>query len=131
MDKTTHTSLPEPDPASSVPGSKVPDDAEEKVDLSHLPPEHREIVRRLRTQVQRAVTTINQLRAENKRLRQRVQELAARPDVPSDKTILALDDDPDALRDRITDFIEAIDTYLEGDNSTVPSIEESFSSDAS
>lgn len=137
MSEATHTSLPESDSTSSLPNAAVPEDAEEKVDLSHLPPEHRDVVRRLRGQVQRAVTTIKRLRAENERLQQRVEELKVRPDVPADKTVLALDDDPDVLRDRITEFIEAIDTYLEDDDSTSvsdpvpPSPNERVSSDTS
>lgn len=127
MSEATHTSLPEPDSAAPVPDAAVPDDAEERVDLSHLPPEHREVVRRLRGQVQRAVTTIERLRAENERLRQRVEELKVRPDVPADKTVLALDDDPEGLRRQITEFIEAIDMYLEEGDSTSTSSQESSS----
>lgn len=135
MSEAIHTSLPEPDSASSVPDAAVPDDAEERVDLSHLPPEHKEVVRQLRAQVQRAVTTIQRLRAENRQLRERVEELEVRPDVPADKTVLALDDDPEGLRKQITEFIEAIDLYLEegdppsSDDQTSPSTSESFSSD--
>lgn len=118
MSETTHPSLPEPDSTSSIPDGAVPKDAEERVNLSHLPPEQREVVRQLREQVQQAVTTIERLRAENEDLRQRVEELRGRPDVSADKTVLALDDDPEELRNRITDFIEAIDTYLEEEASS-------------
>jgi hypothetical protein len=59
------------------------------------------------------VDTIERLRAENERLRRRVEELEAGPDLPDDETHLSLDDDPEALRERITDFIDAIDAYLE------------------
>jgi uncharacterized coiled-coil protein SlyX len=81
--------------------------------LTHLPPEHRATVRRLRAQVDRATTALNRLQDENERLRRRVEELEERPAVQPDTTALVLDNDPEALRDRISSFIDAIDTYLE------------------
>lgn len=129
MSEPSRVSLPEPDLASPVPESVVPDDAGEPVDLSHLSDEHREVVRQLRGQVERAATTIERLRAENEHLRKRVQELEGRPDVPADKTVFALDDDPAVLRDRITDFIEAIDTYLEEDDATALPTDDTPASD--
>jgi len=79
----------------------------------HLPDTHRAAVQRLHRRVEEAVETIQRLRAENERLRQRVQELESRPAFPEDKAVLALDDDPEAVRERITDFIDVIDDYLE------------------
>jgi FtsZ-binding cell division protein ZapB len=73
------------------------------------------VVRRLFQQVQAAVDTIEDLRAENERLRRRIAELEAEPDYPDDETILALDDDPAEVRERITQFINTIDTYLDPD----------------
>ena len=113
-------SLPESDPASPLPASITPEDVDSAVDLSHLPEEHRDVVRRLHRQVKRATATIDELQAENERLRRRVEELEAQPAVPEDETVLTFDDDPEALRTRITQFIDAIDTYLDSRPSEPP-----------
>jgi hypothetical protein len=110
---STDSSRPEPDPATPVPDSVSGADERDQGPLAPLPPEHRDAVRRLSRRVAQAVDTIEQLRAENARLRRRVEELEAGPDLPDDETLLSLDDDPDALRDRITQFIDAIDACLE------------------
>lgn len=119
----SHSSLPDSTPASPVPDSvsqnrrsdrnrtEPGDDVPE--DVSHLPEEHQRVMQRLARRVKEAVTTIDGLRAENERLRRRVEELEAQPDYPEDETVLALDDDPDAVRERITQFINTIDAYLE------------------
>lgn len=112
-----HASLPESDPASPLPASVSPEDEESKEDLSRLPDEHRDAVRRLHRQVKRAAATIEHLRGENERLRRRVEELEAQPAFPEDETVLTFDEDPETLQTRITQFIDAIDTYLD----TVPS----------
>jgi len=83
------------------------------MDMSHLPAEHRDTLQRLHRRVQDAVETIERLRAKNRELQQRVEELEARPTFPENDTVVALDDDPDELRAQITDFIDAIDTFLE------------------
>jgi len=104
-------SLPESDPASSLPEPAADDSG-----ASHdgpVPDAHRDVLQRLRHRVEEAVETIERLRAENERLRRRVEELEAGPDRPDDETILTLEDDPEALRDRITRFIDAIDAYLD------------------
>lgn len=88
------------------------------MDVSHLPSEHRDAVRRLRRQVETAVETIETLRAENRRLRERVAELEAQPTFPDDESVFALDEEPDALKARITRFIDAIDAYLEAGEAT-------------
>jgi predicted RNase H-like nuclease (RuvC/YqgF family) len=111
-------SIPESDPASPVPASVTSDDTDEEAsgkpaDVSHLPAEHRDAVRRLHRRVQEAINTIERLRAENRRLRKRVEELEAQPSFPDAETVLALDENPDALRKRINHFIDTIDTYLE------------------
>lgn len=90
-----------------------PDDGDGEVDLSHLPAEHRPVLRRLHRRVEQTTETIDRLRTENEQLRQRVEELEAEPRVPKDKAVLTLDDDPEELREQITHFIGAIDTYLE------------------
>ena len=109
----TDSSRPEPDPATPVPDSTSDADEKDQGPLAHLPTEHRDAMRRLSRRVRQAVDTIERLRAENERLRRRVEELEAGPDLPDDETHLSLDDDPDALRERITDFIDAIDACLE------------------
>ena len=81
--------------------------------LEHLSAAHRESVRRLRQRVEQAAATIERLRAENRRLRDRVEELEAQPAFPEDETVFALDDDPEEVKERIRRFIDAIDTYLE------------------
>jgi chromosome segregation ATPase len=113
MPDPSHPSLPESDPAPPVPHSIRPGVSEDEDDLTHLPPEYRAAVRRLRTEVDRAATALNRLQAENERLQRRVEELEQRPAIQPDTTTLVLDDDPEALRERITSFIDAIDTYLE------------------
>jgi len=111
MDDPTRAPLPHSNPAPPVPDSIRSTDSDEE--LTHLPPEHRAVVRRLRTQVERATAALERLQAENERLRRRVEELEQRPALQPDTTTFVLDDDPDALRDRISSFIDAIDVYLE------------------
>jgi predicted nuclease with TOPRIM domain len=88
-------------------------DEEDQGPLAPLPAEHRDAIRRLSRRVAQAADTIERLRAENERLRRRVEELEAGPDLPDDETHLSLDDDPEALRERITAFIDAIDACLD------------------
>lgn len=114
MDESTHSSLPDPNTVAPVPDSvREPDEVDGEVDLSHLPAEHRPVLRRLHRRVEQTTETIERLRTENRRLRQRVEELEAEPRVPDDKAVLTLDDDPQELREQIANFIGAIDTYLE------------------
>jgi regulator of replication initiation timing len=115
MDDSTRPSLPEPDSVSPVPES-VSSGAEDESapTFEHLPAEHRAPMQRLYRRVERAVETIERLRAENERLRRRVEELEAQPTLPDDETVFALDEDPEEVKERITRFIDAIDTYLEG-----------------
>ncbi len=128
MDEPAHPSLPDSDPAPPVPES-VRADASDEDDLTHLPPEYRATVRDLRAQVKRATTALRRLQAENERLQRRVEELEQRSAVQPDTTTFVFDDDPDALRNRISAFIEAIDTYLEGEPSAP--LEVSSATDAS
>ncbi len=121
-------SIPESNPVSPVPASVTSgEDSGDAVDLSHLPAEHREAMQRLHRRVEEAAETIERLRAENRQLRERVDELEARPTFPEAETVLTLDDDPEELRDQITEFIDAIDTYLEAgpsDDEDAPTDEE-------
>lgn len=127
MSEPSRASMSDHDSTSPIPGSSAPDETNEEDDFSYLPPVHQDVVRRLRAKVNRAATLLDRLQAENERLRQRVKELEDRPAVPADKTVFALDDDPEALRDRISTFIEAIDTYL--DNVPATSAESEPSTD--
>ena len=113
MPDPTHPSLPESDPAPPVPESVRPDTPDEEIDLSHLPPEHRSTVRRLQAQVDRATTVLERLQAENERLRRRIKTLEKRPAIDPNTTTFILDDDPETMRDRIGDFIDTIDTFLD------------------
>jgi FtsZ-binding cell division protein ZapB len=105
------TSLPESDPASPV-TETASENAGDDLD-GPVPDGHRDGLRRLARRVEQAVETIERLRAENERLRRRVEELEAGPDVPDGETLLTLEKDPEALRDKITHFIDAIDAYLD------------------
>jgi chromosome segregation ATPase len=62
--------------------------------------------------VNRAADEIERLRAENRRLQERVETLEQRPDVSQDEAFITLDD-PEALRRQIQDFIDTIDAYLD------------------
>lgn len=117
MPDPAHPSIPESDPAPPMPSSIRPGASDSEEDLTHLPPEYRAAVRRLHAQVDRATAALTHLEAENERLRRRVEELEQRPAIQPDTTTLVLDDDPETLRDRISSFIDAIDTYLENGTS--------------
>lgn len=77
-------------------------------------PSSRPALERLREKVHRAADEIERLRAENRVLKQRVEELEARPAIGEDEAFLKLDD-PDALRAQIEGFIDTIDAYLAED----------------
>jgi predicted RNase H-like nuclease (RuvC/YqgF family) len=113
MDDSTRPSLPEPDSVSPVPESVAEEDAEGEASFEHLPAEHRDVMQRLYRRVEQAAATIERLRAENERLRRRVEELEAQPSFPDEETVLTLDEDPEDVKQRITRFIDAIDTYLD------------------
>lgn len=113
MSEQNSNSMPEPEATSTFSEWGEAEDAEDEDDLSHLRPAHREVVRRLHRKVRQAVVHIERLEEENERLREHVSELENRPAISPDKTALAVDADPDSLRERISGFIEAIDTYLD------------------
>lgn len=81
--------------------------------LSRLPAGQQEAVKHLHTQVARAVTAIESLREENRRLRERVEELEQRPEVGEDETVVTFPADPESLRETVNRFIDAIDGYLQ------------------
>ncbi len=67
---------------------------------------------RLRDRIKTAAHELERLHKENAALAERIRALEARPAVDLDGTVLAFDEDPDALREKVAGFIEAIDTYL-------------------
>jgi hypothetical protein len=86
-----------PPPASPAPGS-----ADEGLAA----------LERLRKRVEAAVAEIERLRAENAALAERVEALGAHGVVGESVPGLALGGDPDALREQVEGFIEAIDRML-------------------
>ena len=97
--------------------------------LEHLSAAHRESVQRLRRRVEEAAATIERLRAENRRLRERVEELESQPAFPEAETVFTLDDDPEEVKERISRFIDAIDTYLDASADDSAADEDDESSD--
>jgi hypothetical protein len=67
---------------------------------------------RLRDRVQAAVHELDRLRKENAALTERIEQLETRPTLDVDDTLLAFDEHPDALREKVEGFISAIDQYL-------------------
>lgn len=69
---------------------------------------------RLRERVEAAAAEIERLRAENAELAARVRELAALDAAGGDATVLGLsiDEEPEALREKIEGFIAVIDRML-------------------
>jgi hypothetical protein len=67
---------------------------------------------RLRDRVKKAAHELERLRTENAALTERIRRLESRPAVDLDGTVLAFDEDPDVLREKVEGFIQAIDTYL-------------------
>ena len=74
--------------------------------------ELRETVRRAAGEISRLREETHRLRAETERLRERVAQLEQDPGAGRDGTALLLNDDPDALRQRIDRFINALDAHL-------------------
>lgn len=113
MSNQNPNSMPEREATSAFSDWGESDEPEDEGDLSHLPPAYRDVVRRLHRKVRQAAGHIERLEEENERLREQVSELENRPAISPDKTALALDAEPATLRERISSFIEAIDTYLD------------------
>ncbi len=72
-----------------------------------------ESLQRLRDRVEQAVAEIARLRDENTALAARLREIDSRPASDAHRIALAPGEEPEALRRKITGFIEAIDRYLE------------------
>lgn len=70
----------------------------------------------LRERIQTAANEILRLREENAALAERIARLESRTGANIDSgTILQLDEDPEAIRRKVSSFIEAIDQYLKSD----------------
>lgn len=69
-----------------------------------------QLLEELRDRTERLVEEVLQLRAENRRMKARIDELEEL--VETSGTLLPLDEEPDELRDRIEEFIELIDRRL-------------------
>lgn len=95
-----------------APPSGTGEVAEEALSLRGLPS-----LERLREHVEQAARELERLRADNQALLERVQALEADAGtelVPA----LDLGEDPEALRRKITGFIESIDQYLKQERPT-------------
>lgn len=76
---------------------------------------------RLRDRILTVANEILRLREENAALAERIARLEARPEsLFEEGTLLHLEEDPEALRRKITGFIEAIDQYLEREQAPNP-----------
>lgn len=84
---------------------------EETVDLRGT-----QALERLRDRVQAAAGEILRLREENAALAERITRLESRAggDIETG-TLLHLDEDPEAIRRKVNGFIEAIDQYLQSE----------------
>lgn len=69
-----------------------------------------QLLEELRDRTERLVEEVLQLRAENRRMKARIDELEEL--VETSGTLLPLDEEPEELRDRIEEFIELIDRRL-------------------
>ena len=100
------------EPDSSMNGTSAP--AEPESILGALPESLRTPVQMLIAQVEAATHQIQALQAENERLRDRIETLEERRDVPPSAFVLSLDtDDPDSLEDELSAHIETIDALLD------------------
>lgn len=102
-------------PSARIEVSNMEIDTLDEEALDRLPAGQREAVRHLHTQVARAVAAIRSLKAENRRLRERIAELEKRPAVPEDETVVTFPTDPQTLRETVDHFIDAIDDYLDAE----------------
>jgi len=100
------------EPDSSMNGTSAP--VETDSILHALPESLRTPVQTLIAQVEAATHQIQALRAENERLRDRIETLEEQRNVPPSALVLSLDaDDPDTLDDELSAHIETIDALLD------------------
>ena len=74
-----------------------------------------ESLRRLRNRVTKAAAELERLRHENAALQARVLELEELAGKDTDGTVVAIDEDPERVREKVNEYIEIIDEYLESD----------------
>ena len=74
-----------------------------------------ESLQRLRDRIMKTLQELERLRTSNAELAERIRELEKRPHVDLDGTVLAFDEDPQQLREKVEGFIRAIDTYIAKD----------------
>lgn len=74
-----------------------------------------ESLQRLRDRIINTLQELERLRTSNAELAERIRELEERPHVDLDGTVLAFDEDPQQLREKVEGFIRAIDTYIAKD----------------
>ena len=67
---------------------------------------------KLRARIRKAAGEFERLRRENTALAERIRELETRPLLDLDGTVMAFDEDPDELREKVDTFIATIDSYL-------------------
>ncbi len=77
-----------------------------------VPLKNPQSLERLRDHVKKAARELERLRAENAALTERIRHLETTPAVDLEGTVLAFDEDPDRLREKVEGFIQAIDAYL-------------------
>lgn len=102
----------EPDPQPAAPLDA--DDAAPATGPARL--KGTQSLERLRDRVRLAARELERLRQENRTLRERIDQLERRPTFDPEATVLAFDEDPEALRAKIERFVEAIDAYLAQEN---------------
>ncbi len=67
---------------------------------------------RLRDRVKKAARELERLRTDNAALTERIRRLETSPTVDLEGTVLAFDEDPDILREKVEGLITTIDAYL-------------------
>ena len=111
-DDTPHLSEPS-QPAAPHAGQPAPDDgADAPKRRSTVSLKSPQSLERLRDRVKKAARELERLRTENAALTERIRQLETSPAVDLDGTVLAFDEDPDILREKVEGFITAIDAYL-------------------
>lgn len=71
---------------------------------------------RLRNRIEDTARELHRLREENAALVKRLSELEANPMMDLEGTLIALDENPEAMREKIQGYIAAIDNYLVEDD---------------
>ncbi len=93
-----------------------PEEAGDDWDLPALAPlKGNESLRRLRTRILKTAEELERLRHENAALLERIRELEDRPTLDLERTVVTLDEDPEDVREKVNEFIQIIDEYLEAD----------------